>query len=176
MRQRAVEWSAWTFPGFASRQVCRKSRLKSLAARTRPDAACGSARSACGYGGRWRLRRRVRYGHLHAWHGSRRAGGHGRWHGAVIFHPRGVRGERAVLVHAHARLLLQERDHRPDLLVVMGFAPGWHRGELDAVLDDPECLRGPGRETRQVRRLGIQAIAQFGVAESGCQMATGAHL
>src|SRR5205814_8077319 len=63
---------------------------------------------------------------------------------------RRARHERLVLLWRQLRQPLQERDHVPDQLVAMSLAPGRHGGELDAMLDRPELLRG--REIRPARK------------------------
>src|SRR3546814_2743423 len=50
-----------------------------------------------------------------------------------------------ILFGRHARQPAHKGDHVPDQRVWVGFAPSWHRAQLDAVLDDPELLGGPER-------------------------------
>src|SRR3546814_6808377 len=46
-----------------------------------------------------------------------------------------------ILCGRHARQPTHKGDHVPDQGIGMGFAPRWHRAQLDTVLDDPELFR-----------------------------------
>ena len=62
------------------------------------------------------------------------------------------------------RQFAQESDHSPDFLIVVRRPPGWHCGQLDAMLDHPKGLRWIVYAVfGQLGRLGVQTWPDFRV-------------
>jgi hypothetical protein len=73
------------------------------------------------------------------------------------------------------RQLIDESDHAPDRIVVMGQSPSRHTAHFDAMLGDPECRPGVHLMCRQIRRLRVKAGADFRAFEARREMAIDAH-